>query len=336
MVRKTVIFLLTIILLLSFNVSGLASGSDELSGRVIIIDPGHGEGSTNIYSGYNEQTVMLALAHKIKPLLEAHGAVVYLTRPSGANVSLYERTALTNIRSLEILRESKVLNTLDIEQIVYELNEIDRLIKIMHKIISNPQEYAGVYFNTPFNSSKEIHPDLERLFELQSDPVIGERILFISLHSNATGRPINTAVNGADVFHASDQHDNMSKYYSGYSYIEQSIRFGDILLDNIHDTGIRRRAVAGANFFVLRESNIPAVLVENGHHTNARDRAKLMDDNYLDELSVAYSDAIKMYFSAIPLTPDPSGDLSELLFLTEVWNRILFGFNRFRIDPRFF
>jgi hypothetical protein len=73
--------------------------------------------------------------------------------------------------------------------------------------------------------------------------------------------------------------------------------FGEIILDHIHKTGIQRFEVKYANFFVLREHNLPAVLVENGHHTNSADRAKLMDDEFLDNLALAYLDAIIAFFN---------------------------------------
>jgi hypothetical protein len=74
------------------------------------------------------------------------------------------------------------------------------------------------------------------------------------------------------------------------------VAFGEIILDHIDKTGIQRQTVEHANFFVIREHNLPAVLVENGHHTNAADRAKLMSDEFLDNLALAYLDAVIAYF----------------------------------------
>jgi len=51
----------------------------------------------------------------------------------------------------------------------------------------------------------------------------------------------------------------------------------------------------------MREHNVPAVLVENGFHTNAQDRAKLSDDAFLGRLAKAYTDTIVDYFAGIPI-----------------------------------
>jgi len=291
--------------------SGLSTHGDSsdhgaLHGRIIILDPGHGSDTTNTFQGYNEQVVMLKLAHKIKPLLEANGAFVHMTRKTYDGVTLATRIALTNVWSLTVLRASMIDNAAEIENIDENLSEVERLINIMLNIIIDPEEYSEIYFNTPFSPTAIIHPDLVKIFELQSNPVISDRFLFISLHSNATGRPINTGVHGADVYYASNTHYELSRYFTGYSHPERSIAFGEILLDHIHDVGIQRRSVNRANFFVIREHNLPAVLVENGYHTNQRDRENLMDDEFLDKLAVAYLDAIKTYFADIPLPPIPS------------------------------
>ncbi|MCL2663719.1 MAG: N-acetylmuramoyl-L-alanine amidase [Oscillospiraceae bacterium] len=310
MYRKVIVFLLIIILLSSFNIPVFASNANVLYGKVVILDAGHGVETTNFFRGYDEQAAMLALAHKIKPLLEAHGATVHLTRSTPANVLLSARVAMANIWSLDALKRTVEQNSSGFDSILGTLIEIDRLINIMGLIIKNPQAYESFFFNTPFSPSEPIHPDLERIFELQSNPVIADNFLFISLHSNATAIPINTAVHGADVFHISNEHPRLSDYYSNYSHVERSIEFSEILLDYIHETGIQRQTVSPANFFVIREHNLPAVLVENGHHTNTADRTKLMDDEYLDRLAFAYLNAIIDFFSDIntPLT----------LFLTDL------------------
>ena len=297
MYRRVLMFLFVIVLLMTYSTPVSAQYSNVLCGKVIILDAGHGAETTNYFRGYDEQVAMLALAYKIKPLLEAYGATVHLTRPTFANVLLSARAAMANIWSLDALKKDMVRNSVDLNGISRKLDEIDRLINVMAKVITNPQEYESVYFNTPFSPSNPIHPDLERIFELQSDPFIKDTFLFISLHTNATAIPIDTTVHGADVFHISNDHPRLAEYFSSYSHVEESITFGEILLDHIHETGIQRQLVIPANFFVIREHNLPAVLVENGHHTNLADRAKLMNDDFLEKLALAYLDAIIAYFA---------------------------------------
>ena len=169
----------------------------------------------------------------------------------------------------------------------------------MQKIIEDPHEYGTIYMNTPFNPKRGIHPDLQRILELQNHPVIADQFLFISLHSNATPRPIDTNINGAKAFHISNEHRNTRNYFTGFSHSAQSRQFGVILLSYTETIGFQNLGPKIGNFFVIREHNVPAVLTENGFHTNARDRAMLMDTEFMDKLAAAYLYAITEYFSSI-------------------------------------
>jgi hypothetical protein len=200
------------------------------------------------------------------------------------------------------------------ESAVDEIAELAYLLGIMQSIVDDPATNGGIYMNSPFKPERGIHPDQKRVLEIQDDPEIAGRFLSISLHSNATGRPVNTSTNGASVFHISPTHKNTKNYFTGYSYVEQSRLFGEILLEFIHCTGIRARRVAIENYFMIREHNVPGVLAENGFHTNARDRANLSSDRFLDSLALAYLDAVIAYFDGVPLPdalPPPVSDVQD-------------------------
>lgn len=71
----------------------LAAGMPAL-GRVVVIDPGHGSsnlGTRSIFNKKLEKEYTLDWARRLKPLLEARGWRVYLTRTSDKSVSLTER-----------------------------------------------------------------------------------------------------------------------------------------------------------------------------------------------------------------------------------------------------
>ena len=297
---------------ISLNASpaAFAQAPDELlplEGRIIVLDAGHGLGADNFFEGYSEQATMLSLALRIKPLLWELGAEVYLTRPTEEYVSLPVRAALINSLALHELREALVSEKAYLNggagtsRISMRINEIDRLIPIIQHIIDDYETYAPILMNFPFDHTFErrIHPALERVFRLQNDPRLYSRFLVISLHSNATGRPINTSINGADVFVMSNTRHTSVNYFNEYSNIERSRYFADLILDGIDSLGIQRREIREAAFFILREHNLPAVLVENGFHTNAEDRALLMCDEFLDKLAVAYVEAILGYFGSV-------------------------------------
>jgi len=121
----------------------------------------------------------------------------------------------------------------------------------------------------------------------------------ISLHSNATANG-STSAHGAEVYFINPAaHANTHWYYPNYSFTAQSRNFGDILLDQIHNTGIVRRSngLRAENYAMIREVNVPAVLAENGFHTNPHDREKLSDPGFRQNLAWAYHNAIIQYFN---------------------------------------
>ena len=260
----------------------------DLKGRVIILDAGHGVENPNVWEGYFEHVAMLTLAEKIKPLLEARGARVLMTRTTENDVPHSVRCSMINIWTLEELLDAGR----------GDAREINRLIGAMQSVIDDPGTYAPVYYNYPFDYTytREIHPDLQEIFEYQEDPLISERFLFISLHSNATPKPIDTLKTGVDVFYMSNELEKNAAYYSDYTNVRRSVYFGYLIIGDIGRLGLPERDVQDYYYFMLREHNLPAVLVENGFHTNDGDRAKLSDDSFLDKLAGAYLQAVMYYF----------------------------------------
>lgn len=283
-----------------------------LLGRIIILDAGHGRGADNVFEGYSEHTTMLILAHRLRVHLELLGATVHMTRSTAEDVNLFARASYMNALALHALQVAQISDvryhaengSLTDEMIlsaVSQIAEIERLLAISEQIMQKPHIYAPIYMNAPFDHShqREIHPDMQRIFELQDNPVIYRHFLVISLHSNATPRPINTAANGADVYVISNYLHSIRNYFTSWTNIERSELFADLILDEIDKLGITRRAIRNAAFVVLREHNLPAVLVENGFHTNSRDRAKLQCSYFISALAEGYVRAILAYFELI-------------------------------------
>jgi N-acetylmuramoyl-L-alanine amidase len=67
--------------------------------RVIVIDPGHGGmnvGAKNVFNGAYEKDFTLDWAKRLKPLLEAQGWTVFLTRTNDMEVPLADRMAFAD------------------------------------------------------------------------------------------------------------------------------------------------------------------------------------------------------------------------------------------------
>ena len=76
----------------------------NLSGKVIVLDPGHGGSDTGAVNGtLYEKTVTLDIANRLKTLLEVDGATVYVTRDCDCDKSNNDRYTLANSVSGNIL-----------------------------------------------------------------------------------------------------------------------------------------------------------------------------------------------------------------------------------------
>jgi N-acetylmuramoyl-L-alanine amidase len=302
MLRKITLLMLAAVFAAAWTPAPVSAVIEQdLAGRVIILDAGHGSGNFNGWAGYIEHIAMFDLANRIKPLLEERGAVVHMARGSSRDVPLPVRSSRINRWALRELRTSlreELAHSDDPMAIQKEIDELTRLLRILESIITDPDKYAPVYQNTPFDMTykQTIHPDWKKIFEAQDHPLIRENFLVISLHSNATGRPVNTSQNGANAFYASNSDPKNKNYYISYSNEHRSADFGRRLLNGIETLGIRNRGTQPNRYHMIREHNLPAVLVENGFHTNAQDRAKLSCGVFMEKLALVYADTISEYF----------------------------------------
>lgn len=80
-----------------FFPSNIAFAESSVTGKTIILDPGHGGNDSGAVSGIlREADVTLDIAQKLKVLLEAEGAFVYLTRDCDCTKNNGDRYTLAN------------------------------------------------------------------------------------------------------------------------------------------------------------------------------------------------------------------------------------------------
>lgn len=109
--------------------------------------------------------------------------------------------------------------------------------------------------------------------------------LYVSLHFNAHH---NKSVNGIEVFY----------YNKGLQWRKaRSKRVADsVLKEVIRSTKALSRGVKHGNFHVIRETNMPAILVEGGFITNNEERQKIEQAQYLKQLANSIGKAVHRYF----------------------------------------
>jgi N-acetylmuramoyl-L-alanine amidase len=124
--------------------------------------------------------------------------------------------------------------------------------------------------------------------------------LFVSIHANAYGSTWNNA-NGIETF------VYVTKPRVSYELAQKIQR------NLITSTGLKNRGVKTADFHVLRESNMDAVLVECGFYTNPEEVKLIRSESYRRKCAEAITKAIVDQYKLIKektssiSTPTPSG-----------------------------
>ncbi len=110
--------------------------------------------------------------------------------------------------------------------------------------------------------------------------------LFVSLHFNSSIK--NPNAHGIEIFYCNCKKDPMRAK-------ESKKLASSILKGVIARTKAKSRGVKIGNFYVIRESKIPAVLVEGGFISNLEERRKLREKPYLIELAKAVAQGVDQY-----------------------------------------
>lgn len=109
--------------------------------------------------------------------------------------------------------------------------------------------------------------------------------IFVSLHYNAAK---SSSASGIEVFY----------YNSKDPYrLRQSKKLATAVLGKmLARSGAISRGVKAGNFYVIRETSMPSILVEGGFITHARERGLISDARYREKLARAIADGIHTYF----------------------------------------
>ena len=127
-------------------------------------------------------------------------------------------------------------------------------------------------------------PNASARNELQARVDVGNNAnsdIFVSIHCNAF---VNPAANGTQTF------------YYGSSY--QGQRLAQSIQEKmIEANGLRDRGISTCNFYVVKHSYKPAVLIETAFITNYDEEALLSDDEWQTTMAKAIAEGINEYFS---------------------------------------
>lgn len=136
-------------------------------------------------------------------------------------------------------------------------------------------------YRVSLTRSRDIYVPLEKRAKLANRFKAG---LYISIHYNSCPNP---AIDGIEIY-----------YYDkpGARKTVSSKRLaGKVLTQMLTKTKARSRGVKRGNFLVIRETKMPAILVEAGFMTNTKERNKIRQRKYLLMLSKGIAEGINSF-----------------------------------------
>ena len=150
------------------------------------------------------------------------------------------------------------------DAVVNKLSLLLEMNNIPYNIVSS--EWNDVSLQERVNREKSFY---KKFVEKDFDPI------FISVHANAAG---DTRANGYETFIITNASD-------------RSRALGEIIHRNVfkayskHRKNAKDRGLKEANFYVLKNSSSPAVLIECGFMTNSEDLEVLKKDSYRNDVA---------------------------------------------------
>lgn len=103
--------------------------------------------------------------------------------------------------------------------------------------------------------------------------------VFISIHGNTFSDP---SVSGTETFY----------------YHSNSLRLAEILQKQVVEaTGFRDRGKKKGDLFVVKDTKMPAALIEVGYLTNPQDESKMWTDDFQSRVAASIVEGIKEYIS---------------------------------------
>ncbi|QEK13430.1 N-acetylmuramoyl-L-alanine amidase [Crassaminicella thermophila] len=111
--------------------------------------------------------------------------------------------------------------------------------------------------------------------------------IFVSIHVNAD--PNSTKTRGVEIFYypTSVESENLARE------ISTSINY--IVYKNFLNENHIKAKVIGEDYYVLRETKIPGVLIEMGYITNTVDKKLLKSEKYKNKMAIAIENGIMKY-----------------------------------------
>lgn len=255
----------------------------ELSGLTVIVDAGHGGMETGAhYFGMAEKDINREVAQKLAKQLRRAGANVVMTRKEDETIRLYTRPSYANLLGLlSLYLDSETEDRVEMEPFLLELQDI---------ITTNAAHVPSLYQKHP--EENKIPPRLAKLMNWLHGE---ERVILVAIHSNST-KDQSLGHRGTEIIIADN---TLSIEYPGYDLFDETSRdaLRNALKVSFQEAEVLpwRKSYVG-DYAILRESNVPSVLIELGYLNHKEENQLLRSSEVQEDLANVIFDGIASWY----------------------------------------
>ena len=148
--------------------------------------------------------------------------------------------------------------------------------------------YRVVLTRTPFDIEYlSVNDSLTKRVELANSL---NADLFISIHQNSFDKE---SANGTEVYYTTSSNDSKFPASPNKAYkLSTSKTLASNIVNNIASVGFTNRGAKDGNLFVVRNTIMPAVLIECGFISNLKDVTNLTNSNVQEKIAAAIANGV--------------------------------------------
>ncbi|CDF57773.1 N-acetylmuramoyl-L-alanine amidase [Thermobrachium celere] len=293
-------------LIVAFMMSSNIAFAGMLDGRKIVLDAGHGgKQSGAYYYNIKEKDLNIAIIEKLSNILKNFGAEIIFTRKPNNDVfvELKDRANIANSNSADMFisvhnnasASAKVNGT----EVYYSTNRVNNkkfvllngiAYQYLREIKINDVDY--VYY---------LEGNNEAIIEKSKVKIVYR---YVELEGNRYEYLREEKIDDVDYVYILVDNKEQKVEKSKVKIVDSNVAFqalesidlAKLIVSGISSVGFANKGAKNSNFYVVKYTTMPSVLIEAGYMTNAEEIKKLSNPDIQEKIAYKIADAVYRYY----------------------------------------